>query len=217
MLTLKTLNMSFKYPGIEIYAEMELLKIYLSHLKVGIEEIRQQYIFSEFSGLSSNEESYKSQVIEISEKELPRIVKLPYVISIYTIYENSINQIINYLSEAEKKGIRLSDLEGQKSITAKYNKYLKYILEYEFQFSNRFMQEISEITKIRNCIAHANGNIEALSDSKRNEIEKIVSAGRGVSINHFKIDVTFEYLNLITNIIFTEIERFMTYVEEEST
>jgi hypothetical protein len=115
------------------------------------------------------------------------------------------------------EGFKLSDLEGQKSLTSKYNKYLKYILEYDFQFSNIFMQEINEITKIRNCIAHANGNLETLSDSKRNEIEKIASAGRGVSVNQDKLDITFDYLNLITNIVFKEIERLMTFVEEKST
>ena len=47
------------------------------------------------------------------------------------------------------------------------------LLNYDFEFDNECMQNISIINKIRNNIAHTNGNMDSISKDKVNEIKLV--------------------------------------------
>ncbi|MES2824366.1 MAG: hypothetical protein V4732_12240 [Pseudomonadota bacterium] len=206
--------MPFTYPGFAVWAELYLFNAYLKNLESSVTSIGENFITSEFSSLAQVDDHYRVQIQSIAEIELPNMLKLPYIVSLYSFYESSVDQLIGFLTKLNNHAIKLSDLGGHNSNTAKYNKYIKHILKLDFQFSESFMNALSKITKIRNFIVHANGNIEYLSSEKVKEIHLVLKEDCRLSLIENKLNVNFEYLLGITEIINGEVERFLLYIED---
>lgn len=143
---------------------------------------------------------------------MPRIIRLPFLTTIYTLFENSITQLLNYAQKKESKALGLKDING-KSLASKFNKYMAHVLNYNFQFNNAMLEKISTINKIRNCIAHANGNLGALSSDKQDAIKKIVERKIGVSTESKQLDISYAFLENSMSDISGAIENLMHFIE----
>jgi len=208
------INFEAGYPGINIKVELIVIREYLKQLDDGIKKICDTYESEELSKFEGAESHEYQHVFKISEDKLPRLIRLPFIITIYSLYENSVTQLLKYAQRKENKKLKLSDFKGR-TLTAQFNKYLKYILEYEIEFSEKFRHEISNINKVRNCIAHANGNLDALDDQKRQEIDELAAEDIGISTDVFQLDVSSKYLLFSFELIVGELEALMDFIERK--
>jgi len=56
------------------------------------------------------------------------------------------------------------------------------------------MDELSKINKIRNCIAHANGNLSAMSEDNAKAIRALKITGLMIESSSPQLDVSYEFL-----------------------
>jgi len=200
------------YPGIEIKVELIVLSEYLSQMEAGIKATCDSYIKVEEEKITNEEFHEYQHIYDIAENEIPRIIRLPIIVSIYTLYENSVIKLLNFAQEKEGKHLSLKDING-KSVTSKFNKYMAHVLNYDFKFDNEFMQSISTINKIRNTIAHTNGNMDSLNKERINEIKKVEKMKIGVSIYGSQLDVSYDFINFSMLTSSAAIKELMAYME----
>lgn len=200
------------YPGIEIKVELIVLSEYLSQMETGIKAACDSYLKAEEEKITDEEFHEYKHIYDIAEDEIPRIIRLPIIVSIYTLYENSVMKLLDFAQEKEGKCLGLKDING-KSITSKFNKYMTHVLNYDFEFDNECMQNISIINKIRNNIAHTNGNIDSISKDKLNEIKKVEKMKAGVSISGNQLDISYDFINFSFLALSTAIKDLMAYME----
>ena len=201
-----------RYPGIEIKVELILMQEYLSQLDVGIKAVCDAYLEAEIKKLKDAEYYEYQHIYSVAEEEIPRLIRLPIVVSIYTLFENSITQLLSYAQIKESKGLGLKDISGQ-SPTATFNKYMKHVLEFDFQISNITMQEMSKINKVRNCIAHANGNLSAMSDDKAKDIRELKITGLRIDSTSRQIDTSYEFIENSMAIVEKTVCELMEFME----
>jgi hypothetical protein len=204
------LNTDFSYPGIQIKVELTVMQEYLSHMEVGIQAACDSYLLLEENKAEGQEYSY---IYSIAEDEIPRIIRMPFLVSIYTLFENSVTHLLKYAQDKEDKVLGLKDINA-KSLPSKFNKYMEHVLGYEFKFEAKSMSSLSEIIKLRNCIAHANGNLESLSMAKAEEIASMERNGTEITVTSSQLDISYNYLCQSITIIASALKSLMRYMEE---
>lgn len=200
------------YPGIEIKVELIVLREYLSQLEVGIKAVCDAYLETAIKKYEGAEYYEYQHIYSIAEEEIPRLIRLPLVVSIYTLFENSITQLLSYAQSKESKGLSLKDINGR-SPAATFNKYMKHVLGFNFQLSNATMDELGKINKIRNCIAHANGNLSAMADEKARGIRELSIAGLFVAPTSLQLDVSYEFLWNSMDCVENAVRELMNFME----
>lgn len=206
------LNWDMSYPGIHIKVEVTVLKKYLYHMEAGVAASCSSYIASEERNLSGLEYDEYSHIYRIADDEIPRIIRMPMLVSIYTLFENSVTQLMEYTKKKENKALGLKDITA-KSLPSKFNKYIEHVLGFDFVFDQQTMNALSEITKLRNCVAHANGNLGSLELNKANEIKRIATTENSISIESNQLDISYEYLRKSMDIVESSLTKLMTYIE----
>lgn len=204
--------MDFRYPGIEIKVELIVLQAYLSQIENGVKSVCDSYISAEMKKYSDSDYHEYQHVYQIAEDEMPRIIRIPFIVTIYAIFENSVARLLDYAKMKEEKELSLKDINGKSPISTQ-NKYMKHILDYEYQFSDKIMRDIGQINTVRNYIAHCNGNIGSLSEDKIKKLKSISSKVVGLSIESDAIDISYQYLESSMNTIESSLRELMSYME----
>ncbi|MFK3866019.1 hypothetical protein [Pseudoalteromonas rhizosphaerae] len=203
----------FKYPGIEIKVELLVLRNYLPQIEVGIQEACKSYINKELENHTEEDPLEYQHIYTIAEDEMPRIIRPPFVVTIYALFENAIAQLIEYSREKECKALTLKDINGR-SPMSKYNKYMKHVLNYDFQFSTSDMNKIANIARIRNYIAHSNGNLPKQNGDILDSLEKVCKVVKGVSVEGYTLDINSSFLIYAMEVIESILRKLMAYMEE---
>ena len=206
------LNTDLNYPGIEIKVELIVMREYLTQMEAGIRAVCDGYIKEEEKNHSGAEYYEYQHIYQIAEDEIPRIIRMPFLITIYTLFENSITQLLNYAQEKENKALGLRDING-KTLSSKFSKYMVHVVNYDFQFNNAILERISIINKVRNCIAHANGNIDALSNDKIKALREIGKKNIGIYTSSNQLDISNEFLQESMCVVAEAIEGLMLFME----
>ncbi|MGK0271247.1 MAG: hypothetical protein ACI88H_001904 [Cocleimonas sp.] len=207
------LNIDVNYPGIQIKVELIVMQDYLSHMEVGVRAACNNYLSLEEKKVEGQDPEEYSYIYRIAEDEIPRIIRMPFLVSLYTLFENSVNQLLKYAQDKEGKELGLKDLNAN-SLPSKFNKYMEHVLGYEFKFDPKTMSSLSEIIKLRNCIAHANGNLESLSQNKANELINMEKDGVEITVVSNQINISYNYLCTSMGIIASALKDIMSYMEE---
>ena len=213
MVSLKNiLNIDISYPGIGIKVELIVLKNYLSQMETGINSVCEGYIAQEMKNYNDSEFYEYQHVYQIAEEEMPRIIRTPFVVTIYSLFENSVIRLLDYARNKECKKLSLRDINC-KSPMSGYNKYMDAVLDYKYSFSQSHMKHIKNLSKIRNFIAHGNGNISLLDEEKRKDLDKLCKEYEGLNINSDHIDVSCKYLEYAIESVELALKDLMDYME----
>ena len=95
-------NTDVNYPGINIKVELTVINEYLERMALGVKAICDEYIKDERkknSGLEYYEYQY---IYRIAEDEIPKMIRMPFLLTINTLFENSLIQLLNF---AQKKKV----------------------------------------------------------------------------------------------------------------
>lgn len=204
--------MDFRYPGIEIKVELIVLQAYLSQIENGVKSVCESYISAEMKKYSDSDFHEYQHIYQIAEDEMPRIIRIPFIVTIYAIFENSVARLLDYAKMKEEKELSLKDVNGKSPISTQ-NKYMKHVLGYEYQFSNKIIRDIGQINTVRNYIAHCNGNIGSLSEDKIKKLKSISGKVVGLSIEPDVIDISYQYLESSMHTIESSLRELMSYME----
>lgn len=92
-------------------------------------------------------------------KVFPIYTYNPLLLTLYGQFENWLKRLCDLDSRKGFSNIKISDLSGNNYID-KSRRYLELVSEIDLASNDRNWMRITEIQKIRNCIAHNNSNIK---------------------------------------------------------
>ncbi|PHR98848.1 MAG: hypothetical protein COA78_25670 [Blastopirellula sp.] len=209
----KFLRLDINYPGIDIKVELIAIQEYIQLLDAGVDKICETYISEEMKEYRDAEYYEYQHIYALAEDEIPRLIRMPFAISIYSLFENSVNSLLLYAKDKENKELSHKDISGRSKVSI-YNKYLKHVLSYDFSFNDNSVQALSAIYKIRNVAAHANGSLIDMDKQSIKKLEKVIGSVQGVESNGRYIVISTEYLNYSFSLVESTLLGLMGYMEE---
>ena len=168
-------NCDFDYPST---LELDLLRTYIENIDATVEASCQKFRETEYRKHQSScerDEYFTGQHIEyVAHEHLPNIIKKPLVITCWSQLESLCK---SYIAYAHKKGAKdLSDLKEEgfiKKRNSEFGKWAKFFKhELDVDLKPSIQQRVGELNVVRNCIAHASGNVLAMHSKK---IQKKIS------------------------------------------
>ncbi|EAB1658050.1 hypothetical protein ZE40_002298 [Salmonella enterica subsp. diarizonae] len=119
----------------------------------------------------------------------PNIFNKSSLVSLYSCLEHNLNDFCNICQKIKGTEISVTDLHGDGIHKAK--KYLTKLMNVNFGASQEW-EFIIDLNKVRNCIVHANGNINKMSTTSK--LKNIVDNTPGLSLKNSNIIVSSGYL-----------------------
>lgn len=199
------------YPGVGIKVDIIVMKEYLSQMNVGIAAVKNSYLKAEESNNNEWGHDEMSHIYYI-EDSMPRYIRTPFLISIFSLFENSTKQLLKYAQDKEGKSLSLKDI-NDRDLHLKHKKYIKHVLEFDFDFDHGEIDELKNINQLRNCIAHANGNIAATDARTKSLIQRLELEDKRVEVIDQQLDISYEYLVSSLETITSLLESLMSYIE----
>ncbi len=213
MVSLKEiLNLDVRYPGISIKVELIAIREYLKQLDSGVDRICDNYLVKELEKYDGAAYYEYQHVYTIAENEIPRLIRIPFSISIYSLFESSVTSLLSYAKDKEGKILSLKDIAGN-SLHSRFNKYMQHVLAYSFKFDEKMMQQLSRVYKIRNVAAHANGSVAEMESKARKDFEEMLTPIPGVRVDNYDLQVSSEYLVYALDVVENALRSLMGYME----
>ncbi|GAB3289278.1 hypothetical protein [Parahaliea aestuarii] len=208
------LNMDINYPGIGIKPELSMLRDYLGIMEISIERVGSEYIAKEEEkNRGADQDEYRYCYL-IAEEEIPRVIRNPAFVSIYSLLESSISALLKYAQEKENKTLSFREV-GRGSLLSRANKYMKNILNYEFEFKNIQLEKVADIYKVRNFIVHSNGSLDDMTNDVDKPLMKCDEKFYITSTYFGRAGVTSEYLIDSFDFVESSIRDLMSYMEQK--
>lgn len=171
----KTRRLYLRLFGVSV--ELSILE---EHLELIEEQIRRGVteaecrLKDEIRGLTPDDEDswdlphqkYRYQV----EVTLPRILRNPFLVSLFAVYESSVKTIAELVQEEKRQKSSLDDESGNFLKRAK--RYYKHVLHFDLSTDNERWKQLKILFDLRNAIAHTNGRYEAIEKKRRCRIMK---------------------------------------------
>ena len=131
---------------------------------------------------------------KMNEDTVKRYFRYSVVIQIYTLIEDRLNNICDFLCKQKQKKISCKDLYGNGSYRAL--NYLKKV--FSISLGKPDEDFINSTNTIRNAIAHTNGNLTEESAEMTKKIKKIVNKEKGISIDtNNRLDISDTYISYL--------------------
>ena len=174
------------------------------------------YLEENLQKLSSNDEAEWEAEWDLLRQEydyqvdfvLPRVLRNPFLVSIFAVYESAITEIAKLIQEKQGGKIALDDLKGD--LLERSRKYYSHVLQFELSKSNVSWERLKLLSKIRNTIAHRNGRIDMIPEGTRKKILQ----SRGVRNTHGFVVVDDAFLRETFNLVKDELEDLVARYKE---
>lgn len=125
---------------------------------------------------------------ELTEETVPLFFYGSFIIALWAAFESSLNDIAAYVQKKEHSPLRLSELREQ-NIGRKLALYIESVMRRPLEIPNTLSKDIESLQLIRNCLAHANGDLRQQKEERRRNIEAVVTSDVGVFTRSGKVIV----------------------------
>ncbi len=206
--------MDINYPGIGIKPEITIVREYLALVEKNAERMSKAYIKKEEQKNKQFPSEEYQYIYLIGEEEIPRIIRNPAFVSIYSLLESSIYQLLNYAQGKENKNLKFKDI-GRGSLLVRANKYMENVLNYEFTYSAKQLGELADIYKVRNFIVHSNAVLDTMSQDLDKTLTKLNEKGFFTSTYIGQACVSNTFLMESFEFVETALKPLMAYMEKK--
>lgn len=134
-------------------------------------------------------DDYYSEQYNFLVEIQPNIFNKSALVSLYSSLEHNLNDFCNICQKMKGTNISVSDFNGDGIHKAK--KYLTKLMGIDFGQSQEW-QFITEFNKVRNCIVHANGDINKMTSTDK--LQAIVKNEPELSLKEDNITISVAYL-----------------------
>lgn len=150
------------------------LRAILEQQIVTLREQDEEKTFAELrkSGWDHHEGDWQLASTEFSERQdyvIPRFMRGPFTVSLWACYESGVREVADFLSRRLSAPLRLADLRGESEL-AQFKKYFAKILGHPLDTSPDRLAFIEDLRRIRNALAHANGQRRAMTEEQWNRV-----------------------------------------------
>lgn len=112
----------------------------------------------------------------------PRSLRYSYIVLLFLIVESQLSLFCDILKERSSIPIRANDLKGD--IITRSKTFLAQLAKLSIE--KPLWDKLEDLSKVRNCIVHTNGQVELSTDKKH--LRVMASKGHGLSIGFGYID-----------------------------
>jgi hypothetical protein len=117
---------------------------------------------------------------EFKDIALPRMLRGPFIVSLWAVFESGVIEIGEYVREKEGKVLRQNDIRGE-GMLERAKKYYEHILKFPFIDDQRNWQTLKMVNTIRDAIAHSNGRLDRVKPDAAKKIKEWVNANLGIT------------------------------------
>ena len=125
-------------------------------------------------------DEYFSEEHYIIESIFLKTFRYSTIVTVYSLLEISLNDLCCYLCNTKKLALSLDELRGDGIERAKL--YLAKVCLVDFPETGNEWNEIQKLNKIRNCIVHAQGDIENAKSPQK--LRNIVANTSGIELEN---------------------------------
>ena len=218
----KFLDLDMGYPGISFGYQSWSLGIYLESLENFIGIAQEQYRTRAKHQLEINKEQfqpdeyYKQKLFEIDEaadEHIPRYARMSAIIPLWGIFELTITDITKYVTNRENVKLKLSEIRAD-NLLDKILKYYASVLPVTLPWTEKQIVELQLLYKIRNAIAHRNGQFGDDTEQRKKEIKKAVDKLEGVTLHGYQLEISAEFIKSSSELVFTTLSSLNNLVCE---
>jgi len=131
----------------------------------------------------------------------PRVLRGPFLVTLFAVYESAVSEIACRIQARKGVETSLRD-EKVRGFLSKAKEYYDVRLQFDLSISNRRWENLRQLSKLRNAIAHANGRLETIGAKKAEELLKVP----GISDEMDCIVVSEVFLREIFGIVKDDLE-----------
>lgn len=121
------------------------------------------------------------QIEDFACDEVPRIIYNPVVVSLWGTVESIIDLCCKFIEKENNLLFSFNELNG-KSLVSKSEKYLNYYANLNVDYSDQ--SKLEDIRKLRNLIAHTNGNLSNLTETRKDNLNKLIHRIQNIDISN---------------------------------
>jgi hypothetical protein len=129
------------------------------------------------------------EVAETRDFVLPRFMRGPFVLALWACFESAVEAVARTLREETGAPISLDELRGN-SFLARARHYFEAILEMPLEVDKARDGRLTDLSTIRNALAHSNGLRVGMSPDKWRDL------GRALARQQVEVDSSREFLVL---------------------
>ena len=142
------------------------------------------------------------EIDEAADEHIPRYARMAAIVPLWGIFELTVTDITNYIAKNEKTKLKLREIKAN-NIIEQTIKYYNGVLNIELPWSNEQINEIKLFYKIRNAIAHRNGQFQDDTEHRKSEIKTAVSKINGVEMYSYQLEISNGYITASTKLVFS--------------
>lgn len=158
----------------------ELRKRYEDEIKKIEKESEEKYHISDY---------YEEELITIDRVYLETF-RYSAIVSIYSILESSMNALCNHLMKSKELSLELKEIRGEGIERAKL--YLEKVCHVKLPAKSNSWSKIQNLNKIRNCIVHAEGDVDRTRNPRK--LKNIIKNTDGLDLMNVYIKIDKKYL-----------------------
>ncbi len=209
----KLMKLDMSYPGISFGYHSWALRAYLDSLESFIGMAKEQYRTRAKHELEKRKNEYHpeeyyqqklNEVDETADEHIPRYTRMAAIIPLWGMFELTVTDITNYVAKRETVKIKQKEIKAG-NIIEQILKYYDGVLGISLPWSDTQLKEISLFYKIRNAIAHRNGQFSDDTVQRKKEIKAAVSKLEGVTMHGYQLEISSGYIEKSTELIFSMI------------
>jgi hypothetical protein len=176
-------------------AVQRLIEFRIMELREYCEELeayfakQQKNILDRYNKEIAKNPQEQSDIAEYFGEEKSRIEEIfltnfrySMVVSVHSVLEVTLDDLCLRLQRSKRITKTLDSSQGDGIARAK--RYLKEVCKISFPEGANEWQQIERSIKIRNCIVHAQGNVNKVRDSKKREkLKKLIADTNGITLD----------------------------------
>lgn len=128
-----------------------------------------------------------------STRVFPRFMRNPFLVALWACYESGVEEVAAELLRKKGKGLRLRDIRGENWLECAVT-YFAEVHGWQLESDPGLLEAIRDLLVVRNCVAHANGQVRSIPENKLKKLRAVAARQRGVAIDDGLIVTTPEYL-----------------------
>jgi len=160
---------------------------------------------SDWTDLSDDDFELYTELLETykdKHKHLPQILYKSLIVSIYSIIETTLSELINSTESNIKRKIKYKHLRNSGNEIGNYLNYFNLVHNLDLKDLDELLNDLKYYADIRNNIVHFNGNLKEDNLGRKERIKKFVTNDNSIEIEKNEnlfikdCDFVFKFLKL---------------------
>ena len=178
-----------EYPGLRIGGTFIELAKYLEKLAEVVPYTKDQELIRFKAAIEKQARTLTAEDLQekieevrwIAKDLVPRFFMGAFIIALAAAYESAITDVANYIRAKTKARLKIDDLR-EANTYKRIDLYFETVIGSGYKLAPELAARMEQLNNVRNCLAHANGNLLAQNEHRRKSLEALAKSNCGAAI-----------------------------------